>query len=75
MSIESADRGWDLAVETAAQTCEATYPCSCDPAYKDRGRAAPDCFRCIPLNEAATEIRALTYPGPSPPVGQRGESE
>ena len=52
-------------LEEAATCAEGAYPCSCDVAYTGRGLTAPDCFRCVPLAEAADAIRSLS-PSPGP---------
>jgi nucleotidyltransferase/DNA polymerase involved in DNA repair len=44
--------------EACAKIAESAYPCSCDEAYTTRKLTAPDCFHCVPLAEAAEQIRA-----------------
>ena len=56
-------RGAEAMRGKAAQEAESAYPCSCDEAYTTRRLTAPDCFRCVPLDEAACRVRALPLPG------------
>lgn len=56
---ESARRAEAKVLREAAAKVRAGYPCTCLPDYRLRGRADPQCFRCVPMEEAALDIEAM----------------